>query len=113
VVGRSPDGLEEWLNWVVRVDDVAVGFVQATVTGGSHASIAWVIGLAWQGHGFATFAARAMLAELRRRGVTDVRASIAPGHEPSEHVASGVGLVATDRTDEDGERLWVMPQAPR
>ncbi len=113
VVGRSADGREEWLNWVVRVDDEAVGFVQATVTDGSRASIAWVIGLAWQGHGYATAAASAMVAQLRTRGVTDVRASIAPGHEASERVASGIGLVATGQVDEDGEQLWVFGQAPR
>jgi RimJ/RimL family protein N-acetyltransferase len=113
VVGGSADGREEWLNWLVRVDDEAVGFVQATVTDGSRASIAWVIGLAWQGHGYATAAASAMVAQLRTRGVTDVRASIAPGHEASERVASRIGLVATERVDEDGERLWVNRQAPR
>ncbi|MDX6278113.1 MAG: hypothetical protein QOJ72_2241 [Nocardioidaceae bacterium] len=113
VVGSSADGREEWLNWLVRVDDEAVGFVQATVTDGSRASIAWVIGLAWQGHGYATAAASAMVAQLRTRGVTDVRASIAPGHEASERVASRIGLVATERVDEDGERLWVNRQAPR
>lgn len=113
VVGRSADGREEWLNWVVRVDDQPVGFVQATLTGRSGASIAWVIGLAWQGHGYATAAASTVVAELRARGVTDVRAWIAPGHTSSERVAVHVGLVATDQTDEDGERLWAVPQAPR
>lgn len=113
VVGRSADGREEWLNWVVRVDDQPVGFVQATLTGRSGASIAWVIGLAWQGRGYATAAASAMVTELRARGVSDVRAWIAPGHAASERVAVHVGLVATDQTDEDGERLWAVPQAPR
>lgn len=113
VFGRSADGREEWLNWVVRVDHVAVGFVQATVSDERRASIAWVIGLAWQGHGYATEAARSMMVRLRDRGVADVRAWIAPGHEPSEHVASRVGLVARDQTDADGERLWVLLQAPR
>jgi RimJ/RimL family protein N-acetyltransferase len=113
VVGRSADGREEWLNWVVRVDDVAVGFVQATVSDERRASIAWVIGLAWQGRGYATAAVSGMVAELRMRGVSDVRASIAPGHEASERVASRIGLAATEQVDEDGERLWVVPQAPR
>jgi len=54
-----------------------------------------------------------MLAELRTRGVTDVRASIAPGHEASERVASRIGLVATEQVDGDGDRLWVLRQAPR
>jgi RimJ/RimL family protein N-acetyltransferase len=113
VVGRSADGREEWLNWVVRVDGVAVGFVQATVTDETRAAIAWVIGLVWQGHGYATAATQAMVAKLHTRGITDAQASIAPGHEASERVASRIGLVATEQVDEDGERLWLLPQAPR
>jgi RimJ/RimL family protein N-acetyltransferase len=113
VGGSSADGREEWLNWVVRVDGEAVGFVQATVTDDRHAAIAWVIGRAWQRHGYATEAASALVRELGARGVTDVRASIAPGHEASERVATRIGLVATRSTDDDGERLWVLAQAPR
>ncbi len=59
VVGRSADGTEEWLNWVVRVDGAAAGYVQATVHDGSRAVVAWVIGTDWQGRGLATEAAPA------------------------------------------------------
>ena len=41
-VGHSPDGTEQWLNWVVLLDSAPVGYVQATVVGDS-AEIAWVI----------------------------------------------------------------------
>jgi hypothetical protein len=35
VVGRSPDGTEQWRNWIVRLrDGRAVGTVQATITAG-------------------------------------------------------------------------------
>lgn len=61
---RSPDGRQHWLNWVVRNDaGEAVGYVQATVEG-NVAEIAYVIGLAHQGRGYARAACRAMLAEL-------------------------------------------------
>jgi len=45
VAGRSPDGSEQWRNWIVRLrDGRAVGTVQATITAhvhpGHHASAA-------------------------------------------------------------------------
>ena len=63
-VGRSPDGSQEWCNWIVRreVGGQAVGYVQATIMdGGARAGIAWVIGLDWQGRGYASEAARALV----------------------------------------------------
>lgn len=107
VVGRSADGTEEWLNWVVRVDGAAAGYVQATVHDGSRAVVAWVIGSAWQGRGIATEAARQMLGLLRERGVDRIEASIEPGHAPSERVAERIGLVATGELDDDGEQRWL------
>ena len=55
VAGRSPDGTEQWRNWIVRLrDGRAVGTVQATITaGGRAAEVAWVIAVAWQGQGLA------------------------------------------------------------
>jgi RimJ/RimL family protein N-acetyltransferase len=108
VVGRSADGLEEWLNWVVRVDGVAAGYVQATVRDG-RASVAWVIGTAWQGQGIATRAARRMLDLLAERGVGTIDAYVAPGHLASERVAARAGLTATGEYDEDGEQRWTLP----
>lgn len=97
---------EEWLNWIVRIDDVAVGFVQATVVG-STATLAWVIGTPWQGRGHATAAVGAMIRVLVAQGVDAFDAWIAPGHRASERVASRVGLVVTDQLDDDGEVHWV------
>jgi RimJ/RimL family protein N-acetyltransferase len=107
VVGRSADGTEEWLNWVVRVDGAAAGYVQATVREGSRAEVAWVIGTGWQGRGIATEAARQMLALLRERGLDSIEASIEPGHTPSERVAERIGLLATGELDADGEQRWL------
>jgi RimJ/RimL family protein N-acetyltransferase len=106
VVGRSVDGREEWLNWIVRVENVAVGYVQATVEQGRRAIIAWVIGRPWQGRGYATAAAREMLALLRGRGVQRVEAYIVPGHAASERVAARLGLCATGELSE-GEQMWL------
>ena len=92
VVGRSVDGREEWLNWIVRVDGTAVGYVQATVHEGARAVVAWVIGVPWQGRGYATGAANELVGLLRARGVRRIEAYIVPGHVGSERVAERIGL---------------------
>jgi RimJ/RimL family protein N-acetyltransferase len=106
VVGRSVDGREEWLNWVVRVDGTAVGYVQATVHEGARAVVAWVIGLPWQGRGYATTAAVELVGLLRARGVRRIEAYIVPGHVGSERVAERIGLTPTGRMSE-GEQMWL------
>jgi RimJ/RimL family protein N-acetyltransferase len=106
VAGRSADGREEWLNWIVRVDGDAVGYVQATVHEGTRAVIAWVIGRPWQGRGYATAAASELVVRLRGRGVHRVEAYIVPGHVASERVASRIGLTPTGKVSE-GEQMWL------
>src|SRR5229473_3787298 len=67
----SPDGREEWHNWILRRQPggQAVGYVQATITRqGRRAEIAWVVGLPWQGQGYATEAARLLVGWLDSRG---------------------------------------------
>ena len=96
---------EEWRNWIVRIDGVPVGFVQATVTR-ARASLGWVIGAAWQGQGHASAAVSAMVRILVSEGVGGFDAWIAPGHAASERVATRAGLVATTDVDEDGEIRW-------
>ncbi|ETK30914.1 GNAT family N-acetyltransferase [Microbispora sp. ATCC PTA-5024] len=106
--GRSPDGRQAWLNWIVRRrrDGRPVGTVQATVTGaGRRAEVAWVVGTAWQGRGYASEAAVALAEWLRGRGVDLLQAHIHPDHQASMKVAAGIGLRPTDQM-EDGERLW-------
>ncbi|MEU8251415.1 GNAT family N-acetyltransferase [Nonomuraea sp. NPDC048916] len=106
--GHSPDGRQEWLNWILRRrhDGRAVGTVQATVTdGGRRAEIAWVVGMAWQGRGYASEAAGALAEWLRGQGIGLFQAHIHPGHEASMKVAARIGLRPADLV-EDGERLW-------
>jgi RimJ/RimL family protein N-acetyltransferase len=107
--GRSPDGREEWRNWILRrqPSGQAVGYVQATITGeGRRAEIAWVVGLEWQGQGYATEAARALVTWLDSRGVQIIQAHIHPGHAASAAVASRAGLRPSGVV-EDGEQLWL------
>ena len=106
--GRSPDGNEAWLNWIVRRDDDGrpVGVVQATVASDqSSADVAWEIGVAEQGNGFASEAASAVVEWLFGHGVTTVQAFVHPAHAASAIVAARAGLIATDQSV-DGEVLW-------
>jgi len=110
VAGRSPDGTQGWFNWILRrrQDHQAVGYVQATTTpepAGLAAEVAWVVGTAYHGNGYASEAARAMVSWLREQGVVTVLAHVFPGHLASERVARAVGLSPTT-TVTDGEVRW-------
>jgi RimJ/RimL family protein N-acetyltransferase len=110
-VGRSPDGAALWLNWIVRERSTgaAVAFVQATVEIASGtADVAWLVGVAFQGRGYAREAAAAMVGRLREDGVTSVTAHIHPDNAPSESVARSLGLARTT-TVVDGELRWEAP----
>ncbi|HEY6627692.1 MAG TPA: GNAT family N-acetyltransferase [Acidimicrobiia bacterium] len=107
VIGPPRKG-ELWHNWILRLagPETAIGFVQATVIGDS-AELAWVVGTAWQGHGYATEGAKAMRDWLAEVGTTQFTAHIHPDHEVSGRVATGIGLRRTDEVDPDGEVIWV------
>jgi RimJ/RimL family protein N-acetyltransferase len=94
---------EYWLNWVIRAGDELIGYVQSTVTR-TTAEIAWVIGSAWQGHGYAKEAAIGLVAWLKAQDLRIV-AHIHPDHSASAAVATAVGLSRTEHI-EDGEYLW-------
>ena len=115
--GVSADGTQEWHNWILRVRSTgeAAGFVQATVTrddaGAATAELAWVVGSAYQGQGFAGEAGAAVRDALRVPGTT-VIAHIAPGHTASESVARRLGLLPTDVVHE-GETRWQLDPPAR
>jgi RimJ/RimL family protein N-acetyltransferase len=100
------------LNWVVRhrVDDQAIGMLQAIFTdGGQAAEIAWAIGVAWQGQGLATEATRAVVAWLDAQDVRTITAWIRPDHHASAAVALRAGLTPTGEyrhTELHREQLW-------
>jgi RimJ/RimL family protein N-acetyltransferase len=111
--GRSPDGIERWFNWIVRrrEDELAVGFVQATVTedppapASPTAVLAWALGVRFHGHGYAREAAGAMLVWLQSVAVTRIVAYIHPAHTASMGVARALGMEPTDERV-DGEIVW-------
>ncbi len=108
--GHSPDGMEGWLNWMVRHrTGRLIGTVQATVTRGPHqvmqARLAWVLAFDAQGHGFAREAAGEMVIWLMGAGVQRFTASIHPRHKASKGVARAVGLHPSIVVA-DGEIEW-------
>ena len=107
-VAGSGDPGESWLNWVISSlqDDELVGYVQATVTA-EEAEIAWVLGTAWQGRGYAKEAAVGLVAWLQAQGARRIIAHVHPDHAASASVAAAAGLSRTDQFD-DGEFLWLL-----
>jgi RimJ/RimL family protein N-acetyltransferase len=108
--GRSPDGSEAWLNWIVRTGSppFAVGVVQATVRGdGTAGEVAWEIGVDHQGRGYASEAAAALVGWLAGAGIGAIEACIHPDHAASAAVAARAGLAPTDEFV-DGERRWLL-----
>ncbi len=110
VVGRSSDGAETWLNWVLRRADTGkvVGTTQATVTtegAAVVAKVAWVIGTPHQGRRYARESAQVMVNWLRLHGITMVVAHVHPRHGASMSVARAVGLAPTGVVV-DGEVRW-------
>jgi alpha-ribazole phosphatase/probable phosphoglycerate mutase len=112
--GHSPDDHQEWRNWIIRrhTDNRAIGTVQATITDHeSRAEIAWIIGVPWQGMGYATEAASALLTWLDTRNIPHVQAHIHPDHHASTTVATHLGLTPTPHIH-DGERRWQRTRPP-
>ncbi len=107
---NDPDTL--WLNWIVRLQHgrSAIGTLQATVTVPSGtpatADVGWIIGTSWQGHGYASEAARAVVAWLNSRGVLRITAHIHPDHQASAAVAGRAGMRPT-ADHHDGETVWL------
>jgi RimJ/RimL family protein N-acetyltransferase len=103
----SPRASEAWLNWVVRLGPggPAIGHLQATVVDGRSADIAWLIGTEWQGLGYATEAARALVSWLEGRGVAEITAHIHVDHAASGRVATSAGLSPTAEV-QAGEAIW-------
>lgn len=108
----TPDA--EWRNWIIRTisDQRAIGYVQADITP-TEAELAWVLGLADQGNGYAAEAVSGMRDQLSAEGSTRFQAFIHPDHVASQAVAVRVGLARTGEIDDDGEEKWSSLQHPR
>ena len=71
------------------------------------AEIAWVLGAAWQGRGYAKEAGVGLVAWLQAQGARRIVAHVHPDHAASAAVAAAAGLSRTDQVD-DGEFLWLL-----
>ena len=116
---RSPDGREQWLNWIVCLDDAAMGFVQATVRTDRSAWIAYLFARAHHGRGYATEATRAMIDHLvDRYDVATFRATVEATNAPSIRLLQRVGFHLADAAEAgrhrstDSERLFVHRVGP-
>jgi [ribosomal protein S5]-alanine N-acetyltransferase len=114
---RSPDGREAWLNWVLRdVAGRALGYVQATVLPHGRAWVAYVLGTAYQGHGHAGRATRAMIEHLRTaHGVRLAMACVEHDNTRSIRLLERLGfrpatpIEAAAHRLEPAERLFLLP----
>jgi RimJ/RimL family protein N-acetyltransferase len=106
--GESPDGVEGWLNWVLRLrsDRTALGTVQATLRDDA-AELAWVVSTSFQGAGYATEGTSAVIAWLRGKGIMWFEAHIHPDHAASSAVARRLGFEPTALA-RDGEVRWEL-----
>ena len=115
---RSPDGTQQWLNWVVRLHsgDIA-GYVQATVHADHRAAIAYVLGSRYWGKGIASRSVMAMIEELRERhGAGECFAILKTANARSHRLLDRLGFKLA-QGDEHGtaierdELLMVLPAA--
>jgi ribosomal-protein-alanine N-acetyltransferase len=111
---KSPDGSQQWLNWVIRLHSGAVaGYVQATVQSDGRAALAYVLGSSHWGKGIATRSVRAMIAELRaRHGVGECFAILKAANGRSQKLLHRLGFDAGDEMQsrlEPGEMIMVLP----
>jgi RimJ/RimL family protein N-acetyltransferase len=104
----SPDGSQLWLNWILRTRDThrAIGYVQAMLTQDTRATIAYVVGTAWQGQGLASEAVCKLVESLRWHGVRTIDANIARDHAASARVAEAAGLHRSPHLTDEGEDIW-------
>jgi len=75
---RSPDGAEEWLNWIIRsrANGVCLGTVQVTIASDRRAQLAYEIGVPHWRRGFATEACARVIAALFEEGIPEVWAEL-------------------------------------
>jgi RimJ/RimL family protein N-acetyltransferase len=75
--GRSPDGSEVWVNFLVRLNGGgAIGYVQATVYPGQKTYVGYVLASTYWGKGYAAEEMTALLTHLAREQPTPVTMAV-------------------------------------
>ncbi len=91
---RSPDGSQQWLNWIVR-DDAGelAGYVQATIDANGDTNIAYLIGSDFQGLGLGRQAVAQLLRIVAAEfGATRFYIVAERANERSLRLARGLGF---------------------
>ena len=98
---QSADGSEGWFNWVLRLHDARVaGYVQATVQADGSAWVAYVLGSAHWGQGFASEAVTAMIDVLvAQHAVHTLRAVYKRSNGPSIRLLERLQFRLADADD--------------
>jgi RimJ/RimL family protein N-acetyltransferase/catechol 2,3-dioxygenase-like lactoylglutathione lyase family enzyme len=91
---RSADGLEQWLNWVIRLPtSELIGYVQGTVHSNGRAAIAYELSSKYWGRGLASQAVQAMITELvERYQVRSLSAVLKRENHRSRRLLEGLGF---------------------
>jgi [ribosomal protein S5]-alanine N-acetyltransferase len=91
----SPDGTQQWLNWVIRLPGGELaGYLQASVYRDAHAAIAYVLASQHWGKGIASRGVQAMIGELRGRyGVQRLTAVLKASNVRSLRLLERLGFV--------------------
>lgn len=112
---RSPDGREQWLNWVLRLrSGELIGYVQATVGAEGRAFIAYELASAHWGRGLAHEAVEAMIDELAAQyDVRTLAAVFKRANTRSRRLLERLGFtpaeVAAEAPDEDMMQRELAP----
>jgi ribosomal-protein-alanine N-acetyltransferase len=103
--GRSADGRDLWLNWVIKADGRAAGTVQATVIPNGTALIAYERYAPFAHKGVAAEAVAAMIAHLKDKlETTTVRALVDTRNAPSIRLLERLGF-ERKRTIKDADHF--------
>ena len=102
---RSPDGREQWLNWVIRLETgEAAGYVQATVHEDGHAAIAYVLGSRFWDKGIGRAAVSSLIARLKGEyGVRRLTAVLKRANARSRLLLERLGFSEADFPVADDE----------
>ena len=105
----SPDGQQQWLNWVVRLHaggEVA-GYVQATVGATGDALIGYELGSRFWGRGLGAEVVAAMLAELlgHHYQVAGFSATLDPANQRSRRLLQGLGFAQVEPSHNEAAEM--------
>jgi ribosomal-protein-alanine N-acetyltransferase len=98
---QSPNGQEQWLNWVIRLSTTQlIGYVQATVYPSGRAAIAYELSSDYWGRGLARQAVQAMISELiEQHGIRSFSAVLKRENRRSLRLLQRLGFALASSTE--------------